>query len=156
MKIIRYCIFFITGFLSCALVLYAFPSGNESPSGGIISNVSAPADFVAGSNIHVYENSVVIDIENASISKYAATGSMIPVLNENSNGIRIFPNSEEDIPRGDIITFKRGEDLIVHRVIKEGNDELGEWFITKGDNSPAEDGKIYFSDIRYVTIGILY
>jgi signal peptidase len=95
-------------------------------------------------------------VENLSLSNYAATGSMIPALDENSNGIRIKPASPEQISAGDIVTFRRGEDLIVHRVIEMGNDEKGVWFVTKGDNSDLDDGKIYFSQVEYVTIGVLY
>ena len=96
----------------------------------------------------------MINIPNASISSYAPTGSMKPTFDQGSNGIRIIPNSAEQIETGDIVTF--GDQNIVHRVIEKGKDEDGYWFVTKGDNNQMSDGKIRFEDIKYVTIGVLY
>jgi signal peptidase I len=81
---------------------------------------------------------------------------MEPLLDENSNGIRIIPKSEEDIHIGDIISFEKNKDLIIHRVIDKGVDNNGTYFITKGDNNNVSDGKIRFEDIRYITIGVIW
>jgi len=104
--------------------------------------------------ISITGNSITINVPNASISSYAPTGSMKPVFDSGANGIRIVPNSPEQIKVGDIVTF--GKDNIVHRIVEEGKDEGGYWFITKGDNNQVSDGKIRFEDIKYVTIGVLY
>jgi len=155
LKILEYLIFFIIGFLSSLLL--SMYSNIEMPLGlSLNENLESPSDWINENQIHVYENAIVIDIEDASISKYAPTGSMIPVLDENSNGIRIIPESENDINVGDIITFEQDSQLIVHRVIEKGSDEEGVYFITKGDNSNITDGKIRFKNIKYVTIGILW
>jgi hypothetical protein len=45
---------------------------------------------------------------------------------------------------------------IVHRVIDKGVDENGYWFVTKGDNNKQADGKVYWEDVKYVTIGVIY
>jgi len=123
-------------------------SGNE--------NVSAPSDSVSEDDVKVYEDRVVIYIDDASLSRYAPTGSMIPVLDENSNGIRIKINSADEINIGDIISFYSGEDLIIHRVIEKGTDEKGVYFITKGDNNPVSDGKMRIEDIEYKTVGMIW
>ena len=81
---------------------------------------------------------------------------MKPLFDHSSNGIRIKPVSEDDINIGDIITFKEGNLLIIHRVIEKGIDNNGVYFITKGDNNFVSDGKIRFKDIEYKTIGIIY
>jgi len=153
-KILTYVIIFLVGFLSCMLLVFA---ETEMPLGiNFSSETEAPGDWVKERQIQIYENAVVIDIEGASLSRYAPTGSMIPVLDKDSNGIRIVPESEEDIDIGDIVTFEKDNQLIVHRVVEKGTDKEGTYFITKGDNNPVTDGKVRFKDIRYVTIGIIW
>lgn len=84
------------------------------------------------------------------------TGSMLPVLSETANGIRIVPEAAEDIQIGDIISYQTEQGLIVHRITARGFDNEGYYFIAKGDNNELSDGKIRFEDIKYVTIGVLY
>ncbi len=153
---INYILAFMLGVFSCLLFIYIFSSGIEMPVGGMIGNVSAPSDSIKDNQIHVYENAIVIDVENAGISKYAATGSMLPLLDENSNGIRIQVKSESEINVGDIITFEKNNELIIHRVIEKGIDNEGVYFITKGDNSGMNDSKIRIEQIKYKTIGVLW
>jgi hypothetical protein len=119
-------------------------------------NINTPSDFVQRDDIQIFADKIVINIDGASISSYAETGSMKPVLDHNSNGIRIAPSSEEKINVGDIVSFRRGNSLIVHRVIEKGIDNEGIYFITKGDNNPFNDGKVRFDEIEFITIGILY
>ena len=151
---------FAIGFISCVFIFSLFSYFSiEKPLGiDILSykNNVAPSDFIKESQIQVYEDKIVINLNGSSLSRYADTGSMKPILDENSNGIRIMPENENQINVGDIITFKQGSDLIVHRVIEKGFDSQGTYFITKGDNNSISDGKIRFSQIRYKTIGILW
>ena len=81
---------------------------------------------------------------------------MVPVIDSNANGIGIRPNSSEDIFVGDIISFYHGEKLIVHRVIEKGEDEFGDYFITKGDNVNFDDGKIRFEEIDSIRAILIY
>jgi hypothetical protein len=158
-KIIKTCIIFLLGFLSANLIAYYFVYGLEIPfseSLGFSSMENAPFDFIKENQIEIYNDKIIINVNDASISRYAPTGSMIPVLDEGSNGIRIIPESEGDIHIGDIITFQQEDYLIVHRVINKSVDEEGTYFITKGDNNGLSDGKIRFKDIKYITIGVLY
>ena len=104
----------------------------------------------------VWLTPIVINIDGASLSRYAPTGSMKPVLDEGSNGIRIKPASESDIHIGDIITFEQDNMLIVHRVVDIGSDNNGTYFITQGDNTNISDGKIRFNQIKYITIGVIW
>lgn len=158
-KILIYTIVFLIGFLSCMLIGFLV-SETEIPLnlGGFSFNsgTEAPGNWVEEKEIHIYENVVVIDIEGASLSRYAPTGSMVPVLDKDSNGIRIVPENPSEIDIGDIITFEQDSQLIVHRVIDKGNDEEGVFFITKGDNNNVTDGRVRFEDVRYVTIGIIW
>jgi len=161
LKITLNLLIFTAGFISCFLVVYSFSnfsSGLDKPFGSsfsVFSNMNAPGDWINADQIEINENSIVIKIPNASLSSYADTGSMKPVFDSGANGIRVIPTSPDQIKVGDIVTF--GEESIVHRVVEKGIDNEGVWFLTKGDNNNADDGeKIRFSDIKYVTIGVLY
>jgi signal peptidase I len=139
------------------LFVYLLTLGQEIPKAlGLQENSNAPGDWIKENKIHVYANAVCIDVENVSLSNYAASGSMRPVLDSNSNGIRVVPRDESELKVGDIVSYEKDKDLIVHRIIEIGSDKKGKWFITKGDNNAGSDGKIRFSDIKYVTIGMLY
>jgi signal peptidase I len=119
-------------------------------------DVNAPSDFIQREDIFVYPDRIVIMVPGATISSYADTGSMRPVLDHNSNGIRVVPKSEDDINVGDIISFRRGNSLIVHRVIEKGTDNEGTYFITKGDNNAFHDGIVRMEDIETKTIAVIY
>jgi len=161
-KIIKICIIFLLGFLSSNFLGLYLIYGSEIPlnlfnfSSFGSGNGSAPFNFVDENQIKVYDDKIVINVKDASLSRYAPTGSMLPVLNENSNGIRIKPESVNDIHIGDIISFRQDGYLIVHRVVEIGKDEQGTYFITKGDNNPIPDGKVRFEDIKFITIGVIW
>lgn len=160
-KIIKISIIFLLGFLSANLVSFYFVYGSEMPLSLLnlsfnTDNHSAPFDFVKENQIQIFEDKIIINIEGASISRYAPTGSMLPVLDQGSNGIRIIPKSESEIHIGDIITFEQDNMLIVHRVVEIGTDSKGTYFITKGDNNNINDGKIRFENIKYLTIGVIW
>ena len=158
--LIEFVIIFLIGFLSAYLLNYSLLEFNiEKPfSLSILSGgeLKAPSDTVNSENIEVYEDRVVLKIKNAQLSRYAPTGSMMPALSEESNGIRITPKDESEINVGDLVTFKVAGELIIHRVIEKGLDEEGVYFITKGDNNPVSDGKIRFIDIVGKTIALIY
>lgn len=118
--------------------------------------LQAPHDFVSPEDIEVYAEKIVINLKNYTISKYKDSGSMIPVLDDGANGVGITPKSEKDIHVGDIITFKQGNNFIIHRVIEKGIDDYGIFFITKGDNNDFNDGKIRFSQIESILVAIIY
>jgi len=158
-KTLKICIIFLIGFLSANLLSFYLVYGIENPfSSGFnfTSQNAAPKDIIKENQIEIYDDKVVINVKGASMSHYAATGSMKPTFDENANGIRIVPSSEEEIQVGDIITYKSGEDLIVHRVIEIGKDSNGTYFIPKGDNNSISDGKIRFKDIKYITIAMIW
>lgn len=153
---------FTAGFFSCAfifLIIFGITQTSaEIPliSGLSNSKTSAPTDHVSENDIILYEDKIIINIANASISRYAATGSMKPVFDEGANGIRIVPKSINEIDVGDIISFRKSGKLIVHRVVEKGEEENKTYFITKGDNNEFSDGKVYFEEIEYKTIGVLW
>ena len=143
----------------CLLITFVYNDVEMPLRIGEVSIVEpsvSPGDWIKEEQIAIYENAIVIDIEGASLSRYAATGSMKPVLDAESNGIRIVPENEEQVEVGDIVTFEKNGELIIHRIIEKGIDEQGTYFITKGDKNNVTDGKIRFKDIKYVTIAIIY
>jgi signal peptidase I len=125
-------------------------------SQGVFQLQNAPSDWISSNQIHIYDDKIVIDLADSSLSSYAATGSMKPVLDKGTNGIRIKPESAGQIKAGDIISFSKQGDLIVHRVVEKGEDSRGVYFVTKGDNNDIDDGKVRFEDIKYITVALIY
>ena len=98
-------------------------------------------------------------MEGAAIARFANTNSMDPILDENSNGIEIVPQSPSEINIGDIIVYNKNEidENVIHRVVAKGSDESGIYFLVRGDNNEKIDPvKVRFYDIKYVLIGVLY
>ena len=155
---IKTIISFSAGFFLCWALFYgAFYFGASVPLGdSSLGSVSAPSDWVSEKLIEVTKDGVIIKIPKASISRYAPTGSMRPVLDKGANGIRIVPNSPDSIKVGDIVSYKSSSGLIVHRVVEKGTDSKGTYFLVKGDNNAFADGKIRFKDIKYVTVGVIW
>ena len=118
--------------------------------------ISSPSDRLNSSQIEIFTDKVVIHINNSQLGSFGNTNSMLPLIDEASNGIIIKPQNEQDIHAGDIIAFEREGIMIVHRVTETDTDEEGWYAITKGDNSQQEDGKIRFQDVRYVIIALVY
>lgn len=118
---------------------------------------ASPQEHVTESAIQVYNDQVVIKLENATWATFANTNSMDPVLDQGSYALEVAPKSPDDIAVGDIITFHYGNEIIIHRVIEKGIDGDGWYFITKGDNNPSPDsGKLRFGDITSIAVAIIY
>ena len=119
----------------------------------------SPSDHIKESQIHVFDNKVVIDAPGASWASFTDTNSMDPFLDETANSIEIPPKSHRDISVGDVISYRSGitGDLLVHRVVSKGVDDQGVFFIVKGDNNTQNDPeKIRLSQVHGVLIGIIY
>ena len=146
-KILHFVLVFLAGFLA----------GWFFMKGGITGEVvSEPGNFLVNNDVLVYDDEVVVKIPNARLVNYRDTGSMAPVLGAGMNGIVVSPESEEDINVGDIISFWKGKEIVVHRVVEKGVDSLGTYFITKGDRNDFNDGKIRFEEIEGLLVGVIY
>jgi hypothetical protein len=146
----------LVSMLSVVLVVGSVSVIKEYPLSGS-SDKPMPSDRISYDGIHAAKDSVSIDIENPVIVAVANTGSMLPTFNENSNLIEIVPKSEKEIHVGDIVSYQRGSDIIVHRIIEIGNDDNGWYAVFKGDNNPAQDpDKVRFEQIRRLVVGIVY
>ena len=62
------------------------------------------------------------------------TGSMVPLI-QPGDSVLISKAAAEQIRPGDVVIFRRGEDMIVHRVLKKLRSDDGLLFLEKGDNS---------------------
>ena len=156
---LKYTLVFLLGFVSCALLFSLFSYSNiEIPFGtGMVSyDADAPSDWVSEDDIVVFDDKVVLRIANVTLSNYADSGSMSPVLDEGANGIRVVPESADDVNVGDIVSYDFDGIMIVHRVVEKDVDGEGVYFVMQGDNNFVSDGKVRFDDVRYVTVGILY
>ena len=84
-----------------------------------------------------------------------ASGSMRPILNV---GEVILIKDNLDYKKGDIITYKRNNHYITHRIIQINEDEI----ITKGDNNNTNDDSILKEDVigkvvlKLKVMGFLY
>ena len=167
----KYALMFLLGFLSCAFLFYGFSYSNvEIPfgTGFASSGVNAPNDWVDSEDIIVFDDMILLRVENATLSSYAGSGSMKPVFDEGANGIRVVPRSEDEIEVGDIVSYKFGPQLdslwhqtgqgmlVVHRVVDKGIDDEGVYFVMKGDNNLIADEKVRFEDVEYVTVGVIW
>ncbi len=125
---------------------------------GNSKEIQSPSDWVTDKDINVYEDKVIINIENTRYVGISNTNSMDPFIDENTNILEILPSDLNKIQIGDIISFKieTGE-VYIHRVVGKGQDENGLYFITKGDNNPNTDPVITrSSDVVGIVYGIIY
>jgi hypothetical protein len=156
---LEYTLVFLLGFLSCAFLFYGFGySDVEVPfTTELVSfDAVAPSDWVSSEDIVVFDDMVILRVANVTLSNYADSGSMRPVFDKGANGIRVVPKSEYDIEIGDIVSYRFDDILIVHRVVDKGVDEEGVYFMMQGDNNVISEGKIRFSDIEFVTVGVVW
>jgi len=72
---------------------------------GVAPERNSPQDRIKDWQIEVYQNRVVINIDDAQWAAFADTNSMDPVLDKGANAIQIVPKSEDDIKVGDIVSY---------------------------------------------------
>lgn len=131
---------------------------HQVPLSNSAEEQKSPSNWIKENQILVKEEQVNLDIENATLTSYADTNSMDPVLDEYSNGIEIEPEKGE-IEKGDIISYdsKIYDSIIVHRVMNIREDKKGTYYITKGDNNGSEDPeKVRFNQVEGVVVGLVY
>ncbi|MBW2988382.1 hypothetical protein KY318_02630 [Candidatus Woesearchaeota archaeon] len=119
----------------------------------------SPFDWIKENQIHVYQDRVVLEINDPEWASFTDTNSMDPVIDETSHAIEIVPKSPSDIHIGDIVSYKPkgSSETIIHRVIGRGVDEEGVFFVMKGDNNPSRDpGKVRFEQIQRIVVAIIY
>lgn len=130
----------------------------ETPKETVYSREKpSPQDWITESNIKVYNDRVVIELDNPEWARFTDTNSMDPVFDAESNAIEIVPSRPEQIKPGDIVSFAYGSDTVIHRVIKADYDKDGWYMITKGDNNNNPDpGKTRFDQVKRLVVAIIY
>ncbi|MEE9406276.1 MAG: S26 family signal peptidase [Candidatus Aenigmarchaeota archaeon] len=123
---------------------------------GMSPDLPSPSDHLDEGQISVFDNKVVIGIENVSWATFTDTNSMDPVLDEGANTLEIEPQSQESVKPGDIISYSYGNDVLIHRVVGTGEDDLGWYCLVKGDNANDSPATVRFQEINGIVIGILY
>ncbi len=157
-------VFSLGWLLNTLLTQFVYYDAEKPLSFGIVPFLSSPerlspSDHITESQIHVYDDRVVLDISGANWASFTDTNSMDPFFDETANSIELKPKSSNDINVGDIISYRSSltDGLIVHRVISKNTDSKGIYYIVKGDNNPTQDPeKIRFDQIHGVMIGIIY
>ncbi|MBR9692434.1 signal peptidase I [Candidatus Woesearchaeota archaeon] len=139
---------------------YEFPSQIYSGLTGRAIERPGPTDTVPERDIEVYNDKVIISIKDAIYAKFTDTNSMDPVIDAGANAIEVKPKTADDVQEGDIIAYKNscaGDGTIIHRVIKQGADDLGIYWLTKGDNNPKVDPcKVRLDEITGKVVAIIY
>jgi len=125
-----------------------------------LAQITAPYDRINENNIEVYKDKIIINLQDLkgrdiSWATYADTKSMVPTIGKGCNGLEFVPSSPNEVHKGDLVAFQKGDSLIIHRVISTGVDEFGWFAVTKGDNNQYTDGKVSFDDIKFITFGII-
>jgi hypothetical protein len=121
------------------------------------AEITSPWDHISEKQIRVYDDRVVLDVDDPIWSSFTDTNSMDPLLDAGANGIEIKPQFEDDIHVGDVISYKTENGIIVHRVIEISYDEEGIYYVVKGDNNPTADkDKVRFADVQGILIAVVY
>lgn len=161
-RLIPFMVIFLLGFTTAHVYDNLAAAGFQQPltsAMGYAPERQSPGDHIPEERIHVYDDRIIIDIQDASWSTFSDTNSMDPFIDRGANGIELHPGRPENVDVGDVISFDASfaQGIVIHRVISTGEDENGWYAITKGDNNPSADpGKRRFKDIHGVLVGVLY
>ena len=153
---------FLLGALSTSILAELTDSPLPSISAlglGHTPDVPSPQDRIPEAAIQVFDDRVVIRLDDPQWATFTDTNSMDPVIDAGANAIQLIPKSEADIQVGDIVSYESRffDGIIIHRVVYKGADEQGAYFVLKGDNNPTNDpGKVRFEQVRRVVVGIVY
>ena len=130
--------------------------GSQSLAG---IDIPSPSERIFRDKISVFDNEVVIKVENPQWAIFTDTNSMDPIIDDTSKAIEVMPKSTDDVNVGDIVAYrsKYKDGVIAHRVVETGYDSSGWYAKMKGDNNEYVDpGKIRFDQIERVVVAIIY
>ncbi|HLG23420.1 MAG TPA: hypothetical protein VI564_00655 [Candidatus Nanoarchaeia archaeon] len=119
----------------------------------------SPKNWIDRSKIFVYNDEVILKIDNPQWAVFTDTKSMDPVIDSTSKAIEVVPQSEADISVGDIVAYesKYKDGVIAHRVVEIGSDSSGWYARIKGDNNDYVDpGKVRFEQIKRIVVAVIY
>ncbi len=82
-----------------------------------------------------------------------ATGSMTPNINVGDVVIVDQYSNIKDLKVGQVIAYKYGKIIVVHRLVKIIKNEKGNCYYTQGDANDAIDGYVIYEDMIMGTVG---
>ncbi len=128
----------------------------ETPESGTNNGIT-PSSFIEQDDVRVFQNHVTLNVPGVKWAKFEDTGSMLPVINKDSYALQVEPACPNEISVGDIVSYKKDNRVIIHRVVHKDEDEEGAYFVLKGDNNPVNDpGRVRCDQIDRKVIAILY
>lgn len=128
------------------------------------AELQSPSDHVKEEQIQVYQDKVVLKLDDPEWSSFTNTNSMDPFLDVGANAIELKPRSVFDIHIGDVVSYRPiqkdsgfASTSVVHRVVDVGIDKEGRYFLLKGDNNPVADAeKVRFEQIEGIVVAVVY
>ncbi len=144
---------------AAVILILAIVAGAGSRTGiSLDTFIAAPSDTLDTSTVKAYSDKVIVSINKPRFVSYSDTKSMAPVIGVSTNGIEVEANPE-DLDIGDIVSYEANwsEELVTHRIVGEGIDDEGAYYVLKGDANIEEDpGKIRPGQIRYKVVALFY
>ena len=151
---------FIIGLTITPIIDIVLNISKEKPFFNITTkDIPSPKDRITDDKIQIYKDKIEIKVDNATVASYEDSNSMDPLLDKEANGIEVIPENENDIEIGDVIAYEANwtNGIVVHRVVNISKDDYGIYFVTRGDNNPANDPqRVRFKDIKFILIGVIY
>lgn len=122
--------------------------------GGVIDRDN-PSEYISSEDIHLYSDRLVIEKDGLVYAPVEDTKSMEPLLSSNSHVIETEADFM-DLLVGDIISFSKNGQVIVHSIVELGQDSSGWYALTKGYNNDfVDDWKVRSSELQGKVVGIL-
>jgi signal peptidase I len=121
--------------------------------------MAAPNDHISEEDITVLDDRVIIRVSNPQWARFAPTGSMKPIFDQNSNAIEVVPKDPAEIREGDIISYSVDgmDNSVIHRVVSTGYDGNGWYAVVKGDsNTTADNAVVRWTQVRRLVVAIIY
>lgn len=117
-----------------------------------------PQDIVKFEDIKTFSDGAVINYKNLTYSTIGNTSSMLPCISHLSTVFYTTPAERNYlIKKGDIVIYNNTKKFIIHRIVDIKYDEMGKYFIVKGDNSKNPDNvKLRINDIIDIVVGVIY
>ena len=107
--------------------------------------------------IKLKDTSMQIGLTYYHLKNVADTNSMDPLLDIGHKAILKKYEFNDTLHVGDVIVYKSGKLLIIHRIINILSDDEGTYYTCKGDNNFYIDNvRVRYDMIRYILVGVLY
>jgi hypothetical protein len=118
------------------------------------------ATKISRGDILLKNNSFEIEVPSRELAllEFANVSfSMSPTVSPLNHAVAFVPQSEFDIHVCDVISYYDGQRNVFHRVMSIEHDQLGTYYVVKGDNNTLpDDEKVRFSSVNYVMLAIIY